>query len=349
MPIKRYLGISLLLCSGLLIGLFTAEGLSRIFLPVFPGSQILSLEGEELNKWPCFGCRGDQSPRVYRMYSEEYDALTTFTEKGYRVPESVGDPEIVFIGDSFTFGQGLSDKETFVYIFCTTLQVSCVNLAFPGASTISELNRLEKVLTAEGWRPKHVVLFILAMTQFMGEGNDLSDNLRDYKESNRSTLPNNSKPLNSSVIDNFLFLLLTYRRPILEHSNLARIVKFHFGPQIKRYLAPSPTEDLLNKSLSITKEQLNRLERLGREHNFEYHIFLIHPVQDISRGSHQDTLAKLQSISPNTIIPTAHLFQPDPDQYYFPLDGHFNAAGSQKIANYLLSEWDDGAFILEKR
>lgn len=89
------------------------------------------------------------------------------------------------------------------------------------------------------------------------------------------------------------------------------------------------------------KEQLSRFERLGEQFDFTTHIFLIHPVQDILRSSYHDTILKLQSISPKTIHSTANLFHPHPEQYYFPLDGHLNEKGSQKVAAYLLSDFND--------
>ena len=103
--------------------------------------------------------------------------MTTITAGGYRAPEARRNPAFVFIGDSFTFGQGLSDAETFPAIFCRALAASCANLGVPGASTTSAIDRLEHYLSEEQWRPHHVLLFMLAMTEFMGEGNDLYDNL----------------------------------------------------------------------------------------------------------------------------------------------------------------------------
>lgn len=331
---------------GVLAALVIAEGLSRLFLPVFAGAKRLSLEGEELDIRPL------QPGVMYRQLSEEYDALVTITQGGYRVPEARGGPEIIFLGDSFTFGQGLSDDETFAYVFCATAQVSCANLGVPGASTIDELDRLEKFLSREAWHPKHVFLFMLAMSQFMGAGNDFYDNLKTYEESDRSAALNGPSPnfrnsAGPSTHNRVLSWFVAFGRSTLKYSNLSRVVKFRAGPQIKNLLAPAPGEEKLNKSLSITKEQLLRLESLAQKYDFEYHIFLIHPVQDISRGSHQDTYEKLQSISPKAVIPTAQLFQPSPGQYYYQYDGHLNPMGSEKIANYLLSEYED--FTLDGR
>ena len=113
------LGNVVALCVGILVAFILAEVLSRVLIPIFPGTKKLDLDGHVLNIG--YVHKG----AVYRQYSEEYDALTTITQKGYRIPEVVDNPHMIFVGDSFTFGQGLSDEHTFPYQVCHTLQVSC--------------------------------------------------------------------------------------------------------------------------------------------------------------------------------------------------------------------------------
>ena len=308
---RGYFGNLIALSVGVIVAVLFAEVISRLVIPIFPGTKILGLDGEMLN------INYIQSGAVYRQYSAEYDALTTITPKGYRIPEAMKNPEFIFLGDSFTFGQGLSDEETFPFLFCTRLQVSCSNLGVPGASTISELDRLEAFLANEEWNPQHVFLFIYAMTQFMGAGNDLHDNMKTLEQSKKldlipSSENNTSNSHNSKVgthdASDLMHSVLDFRKTILRHSNLARALKFYFGPQIKKLFAPHTKKETLEHALSLMKEQLARFKRLGEEHHFTIHLFLIHPVQDIMRGSYQDTMKKMQSLSPAPIHSTAHLF-----------------------------------------
>ena len=309
---------------------------------MFPGAKKLDLNGEVLN------IDSVQPGAVYRQYSEEYDAVTTITQKGYRIPEAGDNPQIIFLGDSFTFGQGLSDEQTFPFLFCKSFPISCANLGVPGASTTSELDRLEEFLASEEWSPQHVLLFIFAMTNFLGAGNDLYDNIKAFEQAKKMKIisysPGNfSSPsyvkMNTDIFSEFLYFLLEFRKTLLKYSNLARVVKFYFGPQLKELFAPSARKETLNHALSLMKEQLTRFERLAVQFGFTPHIFLIHPVQDILRGSYHDTIFSLQSISSKTIHSTAHLFLPDPEPFFFPLDGHLNGEGSQKVAEYLLSDF----------
>lgn len=311
---------------------------------MFPGAMKLDLNGEVLN------IDSVQPGAIYRQYSEEYDVVTTITKKGYRIPEAVDNPQIIFLGDSFTFGQGLSDEQTFPFLFCKSLPISCANLGVPGASTISELDRLEEFLTSEEWSPQHVLLFIFGMTKFLGAGNDLYDNIKVFEQAKKmkkiSYSPENlSSPsnviMNADIFSELLYVLLDFRKTLLKHSNFARVLKFYFGPQLKELLAPSAGKETLNHALSLMKEQLSRFERLAAQFGFTTHIFLIHPVQDILRGSYHDTISSIRSISPKTIHSTAHLFLPDPGPFFFPLDGHLNEKGSQKVADFLLSDFGD--------
>jgi len=341
---QAYLGNLVAVSLGILVALIFAEVISRVFIPMFPGAKKLGLNGEVLN------IDSVQPGAVYRQYSEEYDVVTTITPKGYRIPEVADNPQIIFLGDSFTFGQGLSDEHTFPFLFCKSPPISCANLGVPGASTISELDRLEEFLAREGWSPQHVFLFIFAMTQFLGAGNDLYDNIKTLEQRKNLNLISHSPGnifspsyviMNTDIFSEFSYFLLDFRETILKHSNIARVLKFYFGPQLKELLAPAAKEETLNHALSLMKEQLSRFERLGGQFDFTTHIFLIHPVQDILRGSYHDTILKLQSISSKTLHSTANLFHPHPEQYYFPLDGHLTEKGSQKVADYLLSNFSD--------
>jgi lysophospholipase L1-like esterase len=104
----------------------------------------------------------------------------TTNSRGYRatrefaVPKPASARRILFLGDSFTFGQGVEDHETFaaqterrLKQLCPTTELEVVNAGVPGFSTSQELALLE----AEGLalRPDVVVLAFY--------GNDPEDNL----------------------------------------------------------------------------------------------------------------------------------------------------------------------------
>jgi hypothetical protein len=325
--------VASIVCGGLI-----AEGLSRLLVPLSPGVRNLSLSGDPVSPVGSHPFRL-KAGFTYQQVSNEFDVRTTIDRFGNRVPEPQESPEVLFLGDSFTFGHGLSDEETFVYIYCSHKQISCSNLGRSGTGTGSQLNILEHYLETENWQPREVKLFILAMTGALVPGNDLFDNYF----SRRAELEQDT--LNAGVGAGVEFKktnasrVLRLRNAMLGTSNLARFVYFSIGPWVRTRFAPAPDASVLRDSLQITRSQLWRLAGLAQRHEFDYRIYVIHPMQDILRGTSGDTLKALQELTESgRVIGTAQAFSEDPSSFYYAYDGHFNSRGSRRIAKFLLSE-----------
>lgn len=141
----------------LLVGLLLAEATVRVVHPISDGRDNVTLDGVPIKSWFAPGS-------VYRQVSNEYDARTTITDKGHRVPGSDGTPDVVFVGDSFTYGWGVADDDTFASIYCTRTGHTCANLGAPGTGTAKQLNRLEEFLDKYQWQPKEVKLVFFGMS-----------------------------------------------------------------------------------------------------------------------------------------------------------------------------------------
>ena len=98
---------ALLLVAGSRAALALAELGSRWLRPIRLHT-LIAADGSAMHGWLAPGTR-------YRQVSSEYDALTTITAEGYRVPAPKGPLDVIFLGDSFTFGSGLADDETFAW------------------------------------------------------------------------------------------------------------------------------------------------------------------------------------------------------------------------------------------
>ena len=120
----------------------------------------------------------------------------------------------------------------------------------------------------------------------------------------------------------------------LHYSNLLRVAYYKVLPMLRDN--PQQSEDALNKALNITRSEFLRLNELGDIYAFSYRIFIIFSKQEIEQGVYKQLSDRIQSISPAPVIPLGELFKDNPDNYYFPTDGHFNAAGNKKLAEYLL-------------
>lgn len=333
----------------LLVGLTGAELAVRIIHPISDGRDNVTMDGVPITAWFDPGS-------VYRQVSNEYDVRTTITNQGHRVPGTDGNPDVVFIGDSFTYGWGIEDADTFVSIYCARTGRACVNLGAPGTGTAKQLNRLEEFLDKYQWRPKEVRLVFFGMSGAWSAGNDFVDNYdeRGIVEAAGGTddhaavvhaqgasmvppaaAPSPRTPAASPRIG-FAERLIGLQSLILGRSNLVRLAKFYWGPMLKSLIVADPGQERLKQALYYTGENLKRLDRISRARGFTYSIYLIVPVQDIIRDGYPQTLQALNRVSPKPAVSTAHLFVDNPTSYYYSYDGHINARGSRRIGEFLV-------------
>lgn len=317
-----------LLAASLAFSVGVAEAVARVFFPVYGGRDNVTMDGAPLTEWFAPGS-------VYRQRSNEYDAKTTITNRGHRVPGTDGNPDVIFLGDSFTFGFGLEDDQTFASLYCTKLRVACANLGMPGSGTSRQVKRLDQFLTDHGWRPKEVKLFYFGMSNSFSAGNDFVDNYNygrnQQKQSTGIAPPKPPAPSLSARIIGMQSVLLDY-------SYLMRRAKYHWGPSMKTMIVDDPGEDRMKEALLHSRQGLSELDGLSRKYNFQYTIYLIVPVQDMLRGTDPETLAALNSVSPEPAITTVPALADDPARYYFAFDGHLNPEGSRRVAEFLIAQ-----------
>jgi hypothetical protein len=295
-----------------------AEAGSRLVAPIHLHT-LIGADGRTLPSWLAPGT-------TYRQVSSEYDARTTITPEGHRVPAPHGPVDLVFLGDSFTFGTGLADEQTFAWQYCEASGRSCANLAEPGSGTLRQVERLREFLDGHGWRPREVKLFVFAMTASFSAGNDFQDNYL------ASLGEGGAQP---AARPGWLERALGLRGGLERSSNLVRLVKYRWGPLLRTALVPGLDDARRRAALEATRGALAALAQLAGSRGAALSIYLIVPVQDVRRGTHRDTLAALSAIAPAPVQPTAQLFAADPERYYYPLDGHLNPEGARAIAGLL--------------
>lgn len=317
-----------LMLGSLVFALLLAEAASRLFVPISELRENIALDGTRIRSFT-------EPGSVYRQVSNEYDALTTITAAGHRAPPVTGNPDVVFVGDSFTFGFGLTDEQTFASIYCRERGLACANLGLPGSGTLRQVERLEEFLDRFGWRPREVRLFFFGMSGSFSNGNDFRDNYdREMRDRQQTAGGTEDPPAGRG--GGAAERLIGLQAELLRHSNLLRLLKFHAGPVIKSMVVADPGGERMAVALEATRSALARLDALSRRLGFDYGIYLIVPVQDILRGSHADTLAILDAVAPKPAVTTASLFLDAPTQYYFAFDGHLNPEGNRRIAEFLL-------------
>lgn len=318
-----------LMIGSLLVVFLIAEGVSRLFAPISDLRENISLDGKPVYDLFAPGA-------VYRQVSNEYDALTTITDKGHRVPAVDGNPEVIFIGDSFTYGYGLHDDETFVSVYCRERKLACANLAQPGSGTLKEVERLEHYLDTWKWRPREVRLFVFAMSGSFSAGNDFVDNYqREVYTRSQQAGASAAGAAPAGGEGGAAERIIGLQGTILRHSNLMRLLKFYAGPMLKSLFVADPGPERMTIALEATRRALARLDALSKSAGFDYTIFLIVPVQDILRGTADETLAALNSVAPRPAVPTAQLYAESPARFYYAFDGHLNPEGNRRMAEFL--------------
>lgn len=288
--------------------------------------------------------------------SSEFSALIHTNELGYRkLDKESTTPQFLFLGDSFTFGHGVADDETFSNIFCNTHDLTCLNLGRSGTSTFDQLQVLKYAIDFYQVRPKTVALVMLTACWIGQSGNDLGGNLSHYNsKQNTSSLDVSAVRAISAYFIEAAFAqqtaatVMRSEDPTLMNSPIKTIQRWVgnfeitkrtmliLSGRLKRYLYECSDQETIDSAMAVTQIALNELERLATEHQFDVKVFAIHPYQELD-GSYRKTESELHTVMPKTFeyIMTGERFH---KEHYFQYDGHFNAAGHANMASIIQND-----------
>lgn len=270
--------------------------------------------------------------------SSEFSARVAINARGYRtaVNESA-QPDYLFLGDSFTFGHGVSDEEVFSSLLCKERAVSCLNLGRSGTNTFQQLKILRYALH-RGIRPKTVVLVMLTACWVDSAGNDLGDNLLHYRSQNESVaaagVPTAQGRALSGEQPSFSAndLIQEVQRRI-GHFEIVRRTMLIIASRLKSSVYACSDAKKIAAAMEATRAALNELQRVADETPFEVAVLAIHPYQELD-GSYSRTERELTAIMPHSFAFTGTGAHFRKDQYFL-YDGHFNAAGHANMARVL--------------
>lgn len=325
MRIKSILANLTLLSVSVVAVVGIAEVASRYLVPISPGPSLLDMDGSDLRQSYI------KPSTEFRIITPDFDAVTSITADGYRAPKAKdNNPSTLFVGDSFTYGQGVKDTEAFPHLFCEAKGLSCANLAVPGASTLYEMDRLESYLKQKGWAPDNVYLFFFT-------GNDFGDNIwaDDQRKAGESYEPLELHPEVEQAKKDNLPLPKRLMAIGFKYSNLLRVAYFKVLPSLRQQGDVEGHKAEMKKALSITKEGFDRLHKLSEEYAFNYQIFVLYPETEISKNLYEGLHKQLQAIAPSEITSLAEVFKENTADQYFPADGHFTVSGNRLLADEL--------------
>jgi hypothetical protein len=152
-----------------------------------------------------------QSPTLMASVLERSAVTIRINELGFRESSDISSAEIFTLGDSFTFGWGVNEHESWPGLLETQLDQPIYNLGIHDASPRQELELLKFVLKKHSGE-----LRIRKLLWMIYEGNDLED---DYSEKVRRYDASEHVPLaNGTLIDAAQKLLWTLKRQSVIHK-----------------------------------------------------------------------------------------------------------------------------------
>jgi len=286
----------------------------------------------------------------------DYTATYTVDGRGSRRDPARDAPPTgqvcIVLGDSFTFGFGVADEDTFVQrLNATPTTVRCVNLAVPGYSTDQELLKLEQTLADYDAISVLMVVYL---------GNDLIDNERPFPiqvpdakpyfaltasglELRNSPVPREKK---SAVDPGFDLLEATGASPVL-----LRIGRFSIARPVAEWLqAKGGLSDRLNGVCASSLDLFDALVRRARdrcaERHVEFHLVLL-PGRSLVEAP-SSLSAKYQDYVRGEIVRRGREARIDVIDLceglegrkglYFPHDGHLTREGHQAVAEILFAQ-----------
>ena len=260
--------------------------------------------------------------------SSEFSAEIRTDELGFRKTANESrTPDYLFLGDSFTFGHGVSDKEVFSSIFCEKNNFTCLNLGRSGTDTFEQIRILRHAIDKLGLRPKNVVVVMLVACSLDVSGNDLGDNLKE-----RISAKGNAGMLAVTLASDGLSLVRKIQELVGDFEITKRVMMLVSGG-LKRGLYSCSDDASIEAALNATDIALAELENLSKKQRFNASIFFIHPYQELD-GVFRATESYLRKLPPRHLDRyfTAQYFR---RENYYQYDGHFNAAGHANMASII--------------
>lgn len=250
-------------------------------------------------------------------------------DQEFRPDKAPGTYRIMGLGDSFAFGWGVEEDQTYLKVLARKLEqqfgqkVEVMNLGVWGYGTLQEAAVFRQFKT---YQPDLVTLEFYARDAFVPEsGNDLVDNYYFdlwLKSHNNSDIP---LPLIRRVGRFFLF-----------HSNLFRIAALEVSTLVKKYWQPAGNAQMLAAAWQITDDALRAFDRDLQSINRKCVLIWAAPP-GVIHARDESVLRHLQSLRLHNIVLASTLpaMEHEVTDYCYRLDFHWNAKGHAAAADVL--------------
>jgi|ETNmetMinimDraft_13_1059891.scaffolds.fasta_scaffold03451_4 hypothetical protein len=371
---QRLLVSAVLTLAGLLFAMLILEGGLRVFPPDW-----LRLRMREMNSgqpvffdsdegWPLecsdTGCLRFTPGSQFRVVTREYSHSVAIDDYGARatsVPISGEAPTVPFLGDSFTFGIGVEDAETFVSLLDVGSASDFLNLGISGNSLPQQIDIVSQRHRELGSPSLYVFVFFVGNDfQNLVESHSVAD--VGVSASDQPSTAGRYPTLNSR-----LSWLSRTNEYVLSHSALRRLYLLQWARHKALLLVNSANADFmdpvflimrtdrsyLNDALQYFEYELGRLKDTARELNFDF-AFVILPDRHQINSDLREVKSAYYGLSAEEVDPAlpnralaaalqAHAVSyvdvteclamtADVQLLYYSFDNHFTARGHQAAA-----------------
>jgi len=269
--------------------------------------------------------------------ASEFSASIHTNALGYRrMSKESREPDFLFLGDSFTFGHGVSDDEVFPEVFCKARGSTCLNLGRSGTDTFDQVKILRHGIEARQLRPKTVILTMLAACWLGVAGNDLGDNLMRHRGDAGSEA---WLLMRADLLPSLGDIVKAVQRRVVDFEITKRVMIIAANG-LKTGLYSCSPQGELDAAARATAVALQQLAQLADEFGFAAGIAIIHPYQELA-GAYRSTEAVVAGVVPAkfTCLATGARFRASD---YYAYDGHFNPSGHVAMASMLGSALTNG-------
>jgi lysophospholipase L1-like esterase len=357
-------------CISVLIGLALCELVARLLAPPWLQQRMAALNSTNVGSG-AFGSDRDWkverrdgrflsfTPRQRLEVAHiEYRNVANIDESGGRRTFSAakpGSPTIVLFGDSFTFGVGVEDVETFASRIATGFpQYRLINLGVPGSALVQQLEILKA--RHEELRPETYLFFFFL-------GNDFADILQHSDLVDQKFRAGFLRAVNAHAC----------HQELLEHSYAMQLVCsalpltaiatrpwFEFPRDPVFYVMDRSMARYQQMAAAALAHELKALADIQRTLNFKCLIIAIpdvHQISDAARKRRAELyrvpFQGLEPLRPNAILsketqeaglplydPTACIAASvqEPETLYYKHDNHFRRLGHEVLADCVRAE-----------
>ncbi len=309
----------------LLITFGIIELASRVILPISPGVKKTDLDGNEIDiSW-------NAENTTFIQTSPEWHLTSSNDELGNRIVPTANEAaeKILFLGDSFTYGLGVTDEGSIPNIVCKAAKLNCVNLGVPGSGMVVQKDKLITYLqTSQNENISTIYHLIMASTEQNFSGNDITDTNIELSTANSVSVEIAEDPV-----------LLKVARWSSKNSNFVRIMRFYLGSWLRSVIFKSTDSGLSEQEIENFAQVMTQISQQAESQNINYVPLLVSPYSELANNTYLTTREQIQNQTSLEISLPDYSTTKAAASLFYPLDGHFNEAGAKFYGEFIIESY----------